>query len=159
MRTCENCPVFNVQTVQGLTLFRFIFKTDTSVQSHFHSFQLEKEPYLPTTFFSLQTKRLGNMSYLPNTSHRAAFQAAGALAKTRSLPTLWAKGRAQAPRAHVKLTPAWLTGKPGLDGSLHGNSGKGVHSETTSAFTVLQLTGNSNVSPNYGWIHQLWDQD
>lgn len=78
LRTHKNCLVFKVQTVQGLTLFKFIFKTDTLVQSHFHSFQLEKEPYLLTSFFSLQTKHLGSVFHLPNTSHRAAFQAAGA---------------------------------------------------------------------------------
>lgn len=79
LRTCENCRVFSLQTVQGLTLYRFILKTDTLVQSHFHSFQLEKEPCLHTAFFfCLQTKHLGSMFHQPNTSHGAALQAAGA---------------------------------------------------------------------------------
>lgn len=105
LRISENCPVFSVQTVQGLTLFRFIFKSDTLVKSHFCLFQLGTEPYPLTAFSSLQMKHLGSMFHHTSTSHRAAFQAAQVPWAGQGPCPHRAKGRAQALRAHVRLTP------------------------------------------------------
>lgn len=86
-------------------MFRIILQTDTLDQSHFHSFQLGKEPNLLTMPFSLQTRHLGSMFCLPHTAHRAAFQTAGGLAKPMSLPTCWPKGHVQTLQAHGELIP------------------------------------------------------